>query len=68
MKIWYVGIIRKDISDHYMGITNIHKYAGRKVYVYKERSGQHDYHGRLFRNTGNYWWVRSCFSSVRKLS
>jgi hypothetical protein len=68
VKIWYVGIIKKDIQPDYMGIDGIHKYAGRKVYVYKSYPRQHDYHGRLFRNTGNYYWIRSCFSSIRKLS
>ena len=67
MKIWYIGIIREDIQPNYIGIGNIHKYAGRKVYVYKTKPREQNYHGRLFCNVGNYYWVRSCFSSIRKM-
>jgi hypothetical protein len=69
MKKWYAATIRNGLSKDFYGITNIEKYAGKIVYVYKFHSDWVSYSGRLFNNdrSTNYSWTNDCFSEVREL-
>ena len=71
MKKWYLCTIRQDIPYNYFGIANIHKYAGKKIYVYKkvEWEDNYNYVGGLFNNkkSHSYSWCPSCFSQIQEL-
>jgi hypothetical protein len=69
MKTWYLATIRDNILENYLCITDIQKYAGKKVYVYKFSDTQHSYQGRLFNNIDYqaYSWNDECFSEVERL-
>jgi hypothetical protein len=69
MKKWYLATIRNNVSTNYYDITDIQKYAGKKVYVYKNNAKDENYRGRLLRNSGyNYYWIGRCFSDIQELS
>jgi len=69
MKIWYLVTIDINIPRDFYGIRDIHKYAGKKICVFKRTLGQYDYTGNLFNNDRpyNYSWCPECFSEVHEL-
>ena len=67
MKRFFKAVIKPDITRDYYSIDDVHKYAGKTVYVYKCDNNR-EYRGRIKNNNKSVWyWIDSCFSSMEEL-
>jgi len=69
----YKAKIKENIPESYNDIDDIKEYAGRIVYItdgHKHGDGYGTYRGKLpgCNNGYEFYWKRSCFSSMEKLT